>query len=257
MSFSGRVALVTGAGSGIGRATALRLARDGAAVGVCDRDADSAADTSREIDTAGGRALTLEIDVTSDEQVAGAIAATVDAYGGLDAVAACAGVEVTGTVTSMELADWNRAIAIDLTGVMLTARHAVPELLKRGGGAFVAISSDAGIGGFVDWTPYAVAKHGVIGLIRCMALDYGPHGIRSNAVCPSFVRTPMADRIMGDLTEEEQRTWERMIPLGRFADPEEIATVIHHLLSPEASYTNGLVYTIDGGETAGHYTAGS
>jgi meso-butanediol dehydrogenase/(S,S)-butanediol dehydrogenase/diacetyl reductase len=179
---------------------------------------------------------------------------TVAELGGLDATAACAGIEVTGTVESMSEDDWSRALAVNLTGVMLTARFAVPAMVGAGGGAFVAISSDLGIQGAANWTPYAVSKHGVIGLVRCLALDYGPRGVRSNVVCPSFVRTPMADRILGDVSPEEQRAWERMLPLGRFSSSDEIAAVLHHLLSRESSYTNGLVYTVDGGETAGLYS---
>jgi meso-butanediol dehydrogenase/(S,S)-butanediol dehydrogenase/diacetyl reductase len=134
---------------------------------------------------------------------------------------------------------------------MLTARHAVPAMVADGGGAFVAISSDVGVQGAADWTPYAVSKHGVVGLVRCLALDYGPKGVRSNVVCPSFVKTPMADRILAGAGPNEQRAWERLLPLGRVSSPDEIAAVLHHLLSRESSYTNGLVYMIDGGETAG------
>jgi meso-butanediol dehydrogenase/(S,S)-butanediol dehydrogenase/diacetyl reductase len=249
-----RVALVTGGGSGIGRATAMRLGRDGACVAVCDRDAPAAAAVVEEVEAVGARAIAVVADVTSEAEIEQAVARTVDELGGLDAVASCAGVEVTGTVTSMDMAAWERSLAVNLTGVMLTARHAIPAMIADGGGAFVAISSDLGIQGAPDWLPYAVAKHGVVGLVRCLALDYGPLGVRSNVICPSFVKTPMADRILSGISEEAQRAWERMLPMGRFASSDEIASVVHHLLSREASYTNGLVYSVDGGETAGFYT---
>jgi meso-butanediol dehydrogenase/(S,S)-butanediol dehydrogenase/diacetyl reductase len=244
-------AFVTGAGSGIGRATALRLSRAGAAVAVFDRDEAGVAAVVEEVSASGGKAIGVVGDVTQPAAVADAVARTVAELGGLDATAACAGIEVTGTVESMEEADWDRAIAVNLTGVMLTARHAVPAMVKDGGGAFVAISSDLGVQGAADWTPYAVSKHGVVGLVRCLALDYGPLGVRSNVVCPSFVKTPMADRILGDAPPEEQEAWTKLLPLGRISSPDEIAAALYHLLSRESSYTNGLVYMIDGGETAG------
>jgi meso-butanediol dehydrogenase/(S,S)-butanediol dehydrogenase/diacetyl reductase len=246
-------AFITGAGSGIGRATALRLVRDETAVALYDRDEDAVAAVLEEVGASGGRAIGIVGDVAVSDEVADAVARTVSELGGLDAVAACAGIEVTGTVETMSEVDWQRAIAVNLTGVMHAARHGIPAMVERGGGAFVAISSDVGVQGAPDWTPYAVSKHGVVGLVRCLALDYGPKGVRSNVVCPSFVKTPMAERILGDVSPEEQNAWERLLPLGRFATSDEIAAVLRHLLSPEASYTNGLVYMIDGGETAGLY----
>lgn len=244
-------AFITGAGSGIGRATALRIARGGAAVAVFDRDEAGVEGVVEEVRASGGRGIGIVGDVTDGAALGGALARAVAELGGLDATAACAGIEVTGTVESMSEADWERAIAVNLTGVMLTARHAVPAMVADGGGAFVAISSDLGVQGAADWTPYAVSKHGVVGLVRCLALDYGHQGVRSNVVCPSFVKTPMADRILSAGGPDEQDAWERLLPLGRIASPDEIAAAVHHLLSRESSYTNGLVYMIDGGETAG------
>jgi meso-butanediol dehydrogenase/(S,S)-butanediol dehydrogenase/diacetyl reductase len=250
-----RSAFVTGAGSGIGRATALRLALGGAAVAVFDRDGEAVEAVLEEVKASGGKAIGHVGDVSRGTDLERAIARTVAELGDLEATAACAGIEVTGTVESMSIADWDRAIAVNLTGVMLTARHAIPAMVASGGGAFVAISSDLGVQGAADWTPYAVSKHGVVGLVRCLALDYGPLGVRSNVVCPSFVKTPMAERILGDAPPEEQQAWERLLPLGRFSSPDEIAAVLFHLLSRESSYTNGLVYMVDGGETAGLFLA--
>jgi meso-butanediol dehydrogenase/(S,S)-butanediol dehydrogenase/diacetyl reductase len=248
-----KAAFVTGAGSGIGRATAVRLARSGAAVAAFDRDEAAVTAAVEEIKAGGGKAIGHVGDVSRAAEVEAAVKECVAEFGGLGATAACAGIEVTGTVETMSEEDWSRALAVNLTGVMLTARYAMPEMVASGGGSFVAISSDLGIQGAADWTPYAVSKHGVVGLVRCLALDYGPKGVRSNVVCPSFVRTPMADRILGDISPDEQKAWERMLPLGRFSSSDEVAAVLHHLLSREASYTNGLVYTVDGGETAGLY----
>jgi NAD(P)-dependent dehydrogenase (short-subunit alcohol dehydrogenase family) len=155
----------------------------------------------------------------------------------------------------MPEAEWHRIIAVNLTGTYLLARHTIPHLLVRGGGNFVAISSDAGLRGSVGFAAYCASKHAVVGLVRCMALDYGRQGVRSNAVCPSFVDTPMADGLLANPNLPDRRAFERRAPLGRFARPEEVAEAIAHLASPEASYTNGMLYVIDGGTTAGTFTA--
>jgi meso-butanediol dehydrogenase/(S,S)-butanediol dehydrogenase/diacetyl reductase len=244
-------ALITGAASGIGRATAIRLAQRGVVIAALDRDDAAVAGVIEEVEASGGEAFGHVVDVTDPDALGAAVGASVKELGGLDATAACAGIEVTGTVETLKEAEWARAIAVNLTGVMLTARYAIPAMVTGGGGAFVAMGSDLGVQGAPDWTPYAVSKHGVVGLVRCLALDYGPKGVRSNVVCPSFVRTPMADRILSGVSSEAQAEWERMLPLKRFASSDEVAAVIHHLLSRESSYTNGMVYMVDGGETAG------
>lgn len=241
---------VTGAGSGIGRAVALELVRRGCAVGLLDRNADAVDAVAREITAAGGRAAALVGDVSVESEVAAAVAATTEALGPPDVAAACAGVEVYGTIVEMDMTDWDRAISINLNGVMHTARHVLPAMLERGRGAFVAIASDAGVKAAVDWAPYNVVKHGVVGLVRSLAVDYGPRGIRSNVVCPSVTETPMADRIFAD-GHDGVDAWSSKVPLGRFATAGEVANVVCHLLSDEASYTNGIVYMVDGGMTAG------
>lgn len=244
------VAFVTGAGSGIGRASARRLAERGVAVGLFDISRESAEAVAGEIESEGGQAIAVTGDVSKDDDVADAVAVTAERFGGVDLAAACAGIEVTGTVADLELDDWERVIAVNQTGVMLTARHVIPRMLERGSGAFVAIASDAGVLGAAGWTPYCATKHALIGIVRCLAMDFGPKGIRSNVVCPSFVDTPMTDRIFAGI-EDERPNWEQRVPLRRFSSPEEVANVVNHLLSSEASYTNGHVYMVDGGETAG------
>jgi meso-butanediol dehydrogenase/(S,S)-butanediol dehydrogenase/diacetyl reductase len=245
------VAFVTGAGSGIGRASALELASRGYAVGLLDRSRTSVEAVAAEIVVAGGSAHAAVGDVSKEPDVQSAVTDVVAAFGPLKAAVACAGIEVTGDVTTMDLDEWRRAFAVNVEGVMHTARAAIPSIRQRGGGgAFVAISSDAGVLGAAGWAPYTASKHAVIGLVRSMALDYGPEAIRSNVVAPSFVETPMADRIF-EGAEDERPAWEKRVPLGRFADPREVARVVAHLVSDEASYTNGHVYMVDGGETAG------
>jgi NAD(P)-dependent dehydrogenase (short-subunit alcohol dehydrogenase family) len=244
-------ALVTGGGSGIGRATALELAARGYGVGVLDLSRDSAEAVVREIESSHGRAVAAAGDVSVERDVQEAVRTVVAELGPLGVAVACAGIEVTGEVTTMDLDQWRRVFAVNVDGVMLTARAAIPAMLEHGqGGAFVAISSDAGVLGTAGWAAYTATKHAVIGLVRTFALDYGPVGIRSNVVAPSFVNTPMIDRIF-EGADDERAAWARRTPLGRFAAPEEVARVIAHLVSSEASYTNGHVYMVDGGETAG------
>lgn len=246
------VALVTGAGSGIGRATAIELARRGYSVGLLDRNTDGIAETARIVLAAGGATRALSADVTDNDRVESAVAELAEQYGRLDAVAACAGIEVLGDVITTDVTAWRRALEVNTTGVFLTAKHALP-LLLRTRGAFVAVASDAGVTGAQGYSAYAASKHAVVGLIRCMALDFGARGVRSNVICPAFVETPMADRIFADSPAEEYDFYQAAVPLGRFARAQEIALAIAHLLSPETSYTNGLVYNIDGGATVGYY----
>lgn len=247
--------MITGAASGIGRETALALARRGAAVALLDRDGAKAEALAAEIARAGGRALGIAADVADSAQVKAAVDKAARVHDGLDTVVAAAGIALTGSVLEMTEADWNRTIAVNLTGAYLTARHALPHLLARKGGSYVALSSDAGVRGSMGFAAYCASKHAVVGLVRCLALDHGHQGVRSNAVCPSFVDTPMADRLLADDNVPERAFYERRVPLGRFAQAAEVARVILHLTSPEASYTNGMLYVVDGGTTAGTYTA--
>ena len=249
------VAFVTGAGSGIGRATAIRLSARGAAVGLFDRSEDGLRETGALIRDAGGTATEIVGDVTVEDEIAAGISSTSAELGTLRTVAACAGIEVTGTISEMAIEDWHRVVAVNLTGVFHTARHAVRALGDAGGGAFVAISSDGGVQGATLWGAYCATKHGVIGLVRCLALDHGPQGIRANAVCPALTQTPMADRVFADSPdpEAEREAWAKVVPMGRFARPEEIAAAVAFLTSDDASYINGHAVVVDGGATAGYF----
>jgi NAD(P)-dependent dehydrogenase (short-subunit alcohol dehydrogenase family) len=248
------VAFVTGAASGIGRAVALRLAARGAALGLADMNLAAVEALAGELARGGVRALALRSDVSESESVASAIEKTVASFGGLDTAVCAAGIARTGDVVSTAEEDWHRTIAVNLTGTYLVARHAMRHLEARKG-SFVAISSDAGVRGSAGFAAYCASKHGVIGLVRSLALDHGPKGVRCNVVCPSFVDTPMADRLLATPGVQPRAFYERRAPLGRFAQPEEVAAAIAHLTSAEASYTNGMLYVIDGGTTAGTYEA--
>ncbi|MFO0996647.1 MAG: SDR family NAD(P)-dependent oxidoreductase [Alphaproteobacteria bacterium] len=249
------VAIVTGAASGIGKATARRLASRGAAIGLIDRDGSAAEAVARSLADSGGRALAIRADVSDTAAVKSAVDRIATSFGGLDTVVAAAGIALTGSITNMSEADWHQIIAVNLTGTYLLARHTVPHLIARGGGSFVAISSDAGIRGSVGFAAYCASKHAVVGLVRCMALDYARQGVRTNAICPSFVDTPMADALLDDPNVADRSSYIRRAPMGRFAKPEEIANAIAHLSSPEASYTNGMLYVVDGATTAGTFIA--
>jgi meso-butanediol dehydrogenase / (S,S)-butanediol dehydrogenase / diacetyl reductase len=247
-------AFVTGATSGIGRAIAVRLARRGAAVAVVGRNAKAAEAVAQEVRAAGGEAFVAIADVSEAEQVEAAVTGFVSAHGGLDTVVACAGIALTGSVTDCSLGDWDRLLATNLNGTFYLARYAMPELIKSRG-TFTAISSDAGVQGACGYAAYIASKHAMNGLVKSLALDYGKHGIRCNTVCPAFVETPMAEQLLKDVSAAELAYFKGIVPLGRFAQPEEVADAVAHLSSKEASYVNGLMYRLDGGSTAGYYLA--
>ncbi|MGE0778061.1 SDR family NAD(P)-dependent oxidoreductase [Mycolicibacterium sp.] len=242
-------AFVTGAGSGIGQASAVRLHQLGYRLGLFDRDAD-ALDKTAALLRDGAESVCVVGDVTSPEDLREAVDTTRERVGTIGACAACAGIEVLGPFTETTADQWSKVMAVNLMGVVNTAQAVLADL-QASRGAFVAISSDAGTQGFAQWTAYCASKHAVIGFIRAMAVEFGPMGLRSNVVAPSMVETAMAERIFAEIGPDGMVATTKSIPMARLACAEEIAAVIVHLLSPEASFTNGLVYAVDGGETSG------
>ncbi|WJF89629.1 SDR family NAD(P)-dependent oxidoreductase [Paraburkholderia bonniea] len=246
-------ALITGAASGIGRATALVLARRGADVALVDLDPARLQAVADEAAAFGGKVLALRASVAHSADLQAAVQRAAQAFGGLHTVVAAAGIARKGRVTEISEDEWDQVIEVNLRGVFLLARHALPHMIASGGGSFVAVSSDAGLRGSIGYAAYSASKHAVIGLVRCLALDHAREGIRSNAVCPGFVETPMADELFAENPRYDRAFYENRMPLGRLARADEVANVIAHLSSPEASYTNGMFYTVDGGTTAGTF----
>jgi NAD(P)-dependent dehydrogenase (short-subunit alcohol dehydrogenase family) len=247
------VAFVTGAASGIGRATVFKLAARRAALGLLDVDASGLEEVSRKLRGQGVNVVVAPGDATDDTVVQGAVAETVSQLGPLTTVAACAGREFLGTVLDLSVDDWQRSLTFNLTSVFITARHTIPRLIQAGGGAFVALGSTMSVSGSNGWAPYAAAKHGIVGLVRCMALDHARVGVRCNAVLPGFIKTAMTDRLMADVPPEMVAQWDAAIPLGRRGNAEEVAAAIAHLTSDESAYVTGMLYVIDGGTTVGEY----
>jgi NAD(P)-dependent dehydrogenase (short-subunit alcohol dehydrogenase family) len=248
------VVVVTGAGSGIGQATAIAFSKQGHFVVGLDLSEAGLQKTKSLI--AADRFHAVDLDVRDEVQVAEAFKYVRSTGLNLHAVAACAGVAKTSAVHEQSQEDWDFILDINLKGVWLTAKSAMTIFLKQGKGSFIAVGSDASVRGASGYAAYCASKHGVLGLVRCLALDYGPFGIRSNAVCPGFVLTPMMDALLSDSSdpEAEMKSYAKEVPLGRFAQPDEVAKAILHLASDDASYTNGAIYSLDGGATAGHFS---
>jgi NAD(P)-dependent dehydrogenase (short-subunit alcohol dehydrogenase family) len=250
-SFAGKVAFVTGAASGIGRATALAFASAGAAVVVADVSDEGNEETARLIENQGGRVLAVRCDVTRSEDVEDALRRTVGAFGRLDIAFDNAGVEQpVGPAAEVTEEQWDRIVDINLRGVFLCMRHEIPLILESGGGAIVNTSSGAGVTAVKGQAAYTAAKHGVVGLTKAAALDYAQANIRVNAICPGIIDTAMMERFTGDTAEGRQRVIGQE-PVGRMGTPEEIAAAVLWLCSDTAAFVVGHALVIDGGQTAG------
>ena len=246
-SLEGKVAIVTGAAMGIGRASALAFAREGAAVVVADIDTDGGHETVGLVESAGGQASFVRTDVAEKADVFAMVQHAVDTYGGLDCAHNNAGI----TAPMVPLADypddgWDRTLAVMLTGVYHCLKAEIPRMLERGGGAIVNTASGVGLVGYANQAAYTASKHGVLGLTKVAALDYGHLGVRVNAICPGTARTPMVDAAIRDMPGIDEEL-KKLHPIGRIGEAEEIAEAAVWLCSPAASFVLGVALPVDGG----------
>ena len=242
--FTDRVAFITGAASGIGRAAAIAFVAEGARVAILDRSADALRTVEASVKEAGGEVLAIACDVSSPDQVEDAIKQIFDRFGRLDIAFNNAGVEnKAAPVHEIDLAEWDRIIGINLRGTFLCMKHELAQMVKQGGGVVVNTSSGAGIRGVAGGAAYAASKHAIIGLTRSAALDYAKQNIRVNAVLPGNIETPMMDRFTGG---DIQKAID-LEPVGRLGKPEEIAEAVLWMASDLGGFVTGAATVIDGG----------
>ena len=248
-----KVALVTGAGSGIGRETALRFGAEGAAVMAVDLNAETAEETARMIAEQGGRATGGGMDVTKTSEIEAGIARTLDEFGGLHVVVNNAGITIVGAAHEISEDDWDREMTINLKSVYLVSKAAWPHLRAGGGGSIVSTASIAGLWAIPEDAAYCASKAAVVMLTKCMAVDGAKDGIRVNCVCPGFIQTPMIDGYFADQADP-QASREAAVglhPLGRLGEPRDIADGFVYLASDDARWVTGTALTVDGGLTSG------
>ncbi len=249
-ALEGKVGLITGASSGIGRATALVFAREGAKVAVADIAREGGEQTVRMIEDLGGEAIFVRADVTKASEVQAMVDKTVQIYGRLDCAYNNAGVAGIGVSTHEHTEeDWDRTLVVNLKGVWLCMKSEIPQMLNQGSGAIVNTASMLGVIGMAGVSAYVASKHGVVGLTKAAALEYARKGIRINALCPGVIRTPLTEKDWKEFPEKEAPLLEGE-PIGRFGEPEEMAEVVMWLCSDAASFVTGHAMLADGGYVA-------
>jgi NAD(P)-dependent dehydrogenase (short-subunit alcohol dehydrogenase family) len=258
MRLANKVALVTGAGTGIGRATVTLLAQEGARVVVQDVNADTAEETAQLINHAGGEAVSISGDVSSNAAAEAMVERAVDSYGRLDVLFNNAGIWRGGTILDISEEDWDRTMSVNVKGMYLVSRYAVQQMMRQESGSIINAASVAALRGSPMSAAYHASKGAVLLLTKCMAVDFGRYGIRVNCICPGIIDTQMADqfltyRSLGDDDRKQAliETYEERHPIGRFGQPAEVAKVVLFLASDEASFVSGAAWSVDGGLIAG------
>ena len=249
MRISDKVAIITGAASGIGRATAILFAKEGGKVVVADKNEVGGNETVDLIRSDGGQAIFDYVNVTSATDIQGMVKTTINTYGKLDILVNNAGIAIRLPVVDLSEEDWDRNIDVNLKSIYLSSKYAIPRMIENSGGSIVNIASIYGIVGGRIRAAYAASKGGVVNLTRSMALDYALHKIRVNCVCPGFVNTPLLKNILKN--KEEYQALADLHPMGRLGDMLEIALGVLYLASDESSFVTGIALPIDGGYTAG------
>lgn len=248
-TMNNKVALVTGAASGIGRATALAFAREGARVVVSDMDVEGGNETVEQIVALNGDAIFVRTDVSVSAEVQHLMQQTIARYGRLDYACNNAGIGGEAALTAdYSEESWDKVISINLTGVWLCMKYEIKEMLKQGGGAIVNMASILGWVGFQTAPAYVASKHALLGLTKNAAIEYGTQNIRVNAVCPAFIRTPLIEKTMSEEVIAQVLT--PLHPMGRIGKPEEVAELVIWLCSDKASFVTGGAYLVDGGYVA-------